>query len=138
MYKIIFLVKTFIEVKHVGKKIMIGFWGGLVTGLFASGGGMILVPCFMFFLHMKDRTSRATSAFCILPWVIISGFFYYKNNYIDWRTGIYCAIRWHDWWYDWCQIIETGSYEISSIIIYYFLRLRLYETYVQLERKRLF
>ena len=74
------------------KKMLIGFCGGLVTGLFASGGGMILVPCFMYFLHMKDKTSRATAAFCILPWVIVSSFFYYKNNYFDFKIGIYCAL----------------------------------------------
>lgn len=74
------------------KKIIIGLIGGTVTGLFASGGGMILVPCFMYLLHMKDRTSRATATFCILPWVMISGFFYYKNNFIDWNIGFLCAL----------------------------------------------
>lgn len=74
------------------KKILIGFSGGLITGLFASGGGMILVPCFMYLLHISDRISRATATFCILPWVIISGFFYYKNNFIDWKLGLLCAL----------------------------------------------
>lgn len=74
------------------KKILIGFSGGLMTGLFASGGGMILVPCLMYFLHMNDRTSRATALFSILPWVIISGFFYYKNDFIDWHIGLLCAL----------------------------------------------
>ena len=56
------------------------------------GGGMILVPAFIYLLNLDDRTSRATSAFCILPWVITSGFFYYKNNFIDWRIGILTSI----------------------------------------------
>lgn len=74
------------------KNIIIGFIGGFITGLFASGGGMILVPCFMYFLDMNDRQSRATALFCILPWVIISGFFYYKNDFINWNTGLLCAL----------------------------------------------
>jgi len=74
------------------KKILIGFTGGLVTGLFASGGGMILVPCFMYLLNIEDKISRATAAFCILPWVIVSGFFYYQNDFLDWKIGIYCAL----------------------------------------------
>lgn len=74
------------------KRIIIGFMGGIVTGLFASGGGMILVPCFMYVLHKEDRISRATAAFCILPWVIVSSFFYYQNNFINWKIGLFCAL----------------------------------------------
>ena len=74
------------------KKIIIGFSVGIISGLFASGGGMILVPAFMYLLKMEDVESRATSIICILPMVIASGIFYYKNNYIDWYLGITCAI----------------------------------------------
>ena len=74
------------------KKIIIGFSAGIISGLFASGGGMILVPAFMYLLKMEDVESRATSIICILPMVIASGIFYYKNNYIDWYLGITCAI----------------------------------------------
>ena len=74
------------------KKIIIGFFAGLVSGLFATGGGMILVPAFMHLLNMKDVESRATSVVCILPMVVVSGIFYYKNNYINWKVGLLCAI----------------------------------------------
>ena len=73
-------------------KILIGFFAGIVSGLFASGGGMILVPGFLYLLKMKDIEARATSVICILPMVIASGFFYYTNNYIDWKAGLLCAI----------------------------------------------
>lgn len=36
--------------------------------------------------------ARATSVFAILPMVIASSFFYLKNNYIDWKIGILCAV----------------------------------------------
>lgn len=74
------------------KKIMIGFLAGLVSGLFATGGGLILVPAFVYLLKESEANARATSLFCILPLVIISGIGYYTNNYIDWSTGIKCAI----------------------------------------------
>ena len=73
-------------------KALIGIFAGIVSGLFASGGGMILVPAFMYLLKMKDVESRATSVICILPMVVTSGIFYYKNNYMDWKVGILCAI----------------------------------------------
>ena len=74
------------------KKISIGLLAGFVSGFFATGGGMILVPAFIHLLKMEDKRARATSAVCILPMVIVSGIFYYKNNYIDWKIGILCAI----------------------------------------------
>ena len=73
-------------------KVLIGFFAGIVSGLFASGGGMILVPAFIYLLKMEDLESRATSVICILPMVVTSGIFYYTSNYMDWKIGLLCAI----------------------------------------------
>ena len=70
------------------KKASIGLLAGIVSGLFSTGGGMILVPAFIYLLEMEDTKSRGTSVFCILPMVITSSFFYY----INWETSILCAI----------------------------------------------
>lgn len=74
------------------KKILIGIFAGIVSGLFAAGGGMIVVPALVHLFDISDAKARATSVFCILPMVITSGIFYYQNNYIDWDVGIKCAI----------------------------------------------
>ena len=74
------------------KKILIGLMAGFVSGFFATGGGMILVPAFLYFLNMESKKARGTSVFCILPMVITSSIFYYKSNYIDWKIGALCAI----------------------------------------------
>lgn len=74
------------------KKIGIGITAGFVSGFFASGGGMILVPAFIYLLHIRDREARGTSVFCILPMVITSSIFYYQGNYMRWDIGIKCAI----------------------------------------------
>ena len=74
------------------KKIIIGLIAGLISGFFASGGGMIVVPALVYLLGISEKRARATSLFVILPMVIASGIFYYKNNYIDWRIGVLCAI----------------------------------------------
>lgn len=74
------------------KKIIIGIIAGIINGFFASGGGMILVPAFVYFLKLTESQARATSVFCILPMVITSGFFYYQNNYINWKVGLLCSV----------------------------------------------
>lgn len=74
------------------KKPIIGLIAGIICGLFASGGGLILVPAFIYLLKMEDKIARGTAVFCILPMVITSSIFYYKENYINWEIGISCAI----------------------------------------------
>lgn len=74
------------------KKPFIGLVAGMICGLFASGGGLILVPAFIYLLAIKDKIARGTAVFCILPMVVTSSIFYYRENYINWKIGIYCAI----------------------------------------------
>ena len=78
--------------EKIKEKIIIGLIAGIISGLFSAGGGMILVPAFIHIFGLKDNQARATSVFTILPLVIISGIFYYRNNYIDWNIGIKCAV----------------------------------------------
>lgn len=74
------------------KKILVGIIAGFISGLFAAGGGMIVVPAFVHIFKMDEAEARATSVFAILPMVITSGLFYYNNNYVDWTIGIKCAL----------------------------------------------
>ena len=73
------------------KKISIGLIAGIISGLFAAGGGMIVVPALIHIFKLEDAKARATSVFAILPMVVVSGLFYYKNDYIDWNLGLKCA-----------------------------------------------
>ena len=74
------------------KIIIIGFAAGFVSGFFSTGGGLILVPAFIYLLNIEPQKARGTSVFCILPMVIASSFFYYKGDFIDWKIAISCGI----------------------------------------------
>ena len=74
------------------KKIIVGLLAGIISGLFSAGGGMIVVPALIHIFKIEDAKARATSVFAILPMVIVSGIFYYKNDYINWNLGLKCAI----------------------------------------------
>lgn len=78
--------------KNLIKQIIIGLLAGFISGFFATGGGLILVPGFTYFLNMDSQKARGTSIFCILPMVLTSSFFYYKQNYINWKIAILCGI----------------------------------------------
>ena len=81
-----------IQLKKYTKLSLIGFIAGLVSGLFSTGGGLILVPAFLYLLEMDSQKARGTSVFCILPMVLTSSIFYYKGNFINWKVAILCGI----------------------------------------------
>lgn len=74
------------------KIALIGIIAGLISGMFSSGGGLILVPIFVYVLKLNEKQARATSLFCILPMVIMTAIVYSKSNLINWQIGIRCAI----------------------------------------------
>lgn len=81
-----------IQLKKYTKLSLIGFIAGLVSGFFSTGGGLILVPSFLYLLEMDSQKARGTSVFCILPMVLTSSIFYYKGNFINWKVAILCGM----------------------------------------------
>lgn len=74
------------------KKIIIGLVAGIVSGLFSTGGGMILVPSFVYILKLNEVKARATTITCILPMVIATTLLYAKNQYLDLNLGVKVGI----------------------------------------------
>lgn len=74
------------------KKIVLGIIAGIICGMFGTGGGLLLVPAFIYMFNIEPKRARATSLSCMLVMVIVSGIFYYKNKYINWNDGVLCAI----------------------------------------------
>ena len=86
------LKKDKIQLKKYTKLSLIGFIAGLVSGVFSTGWGLILVPAFLYLLEMDSQKARGTSVFSILPMVLTSSIFYYKGNFINWKVAILCGI----------------------------------------------
>ena len=74
------------------KIALIGIISGIISGMFAAGGGLVLVPVYVYLLKLSEKEARATSLFCITPMVILTAIIYQRNNFIDWNLGIKCAI----------------------------------------------
>lgn len=74
------------------KKILVGILTGLISGLFTSGGGLLLIPLFVHLFNLSEKQARATTIFCILPMAVTTALFYQSHNYINWEIGILCAI----------------------------------------------
>ena len=103
------------------KKIIIGILAGITCGLFATGGGMILVPSFVYLLGINPKRARATSLCCMLAMVIASSIFYYQNNYINWEIGILCAIGGIIGGYAGAKLLKKLSAKVLKIAFIFFL-----------------
>lgn len=107
--------------KNFWKNMLVGFFAGMISGFFSSGGGLILVP-YMTSILKKDRVNaRATTIFCIFFMVFTSGCFYFKQDYIDWAMAVKCAVRWYDWWLHWVKgIVECREKFFRNFLYYFF------------------
>jgi len=76
----------------MGKKIILGMFTGIISGLFAVGGGMILIPSFVYIFKLDEKVARGTAIISILPMAITSSIFYYNSSYIDWNIGVKCML----------------------------------------------
>ncbi|MGN1327041.1 MAG: sulfite exporter TauE/SafE family protein [Clostridia bacterium] len=74
------------------KKIIVGLSVGFISGMFASGGGLLLIPAYIFLFNSSEKEARATTIFCILPMVITTAFFYGTRDYINLKVGLLCAL----------------------------------------------
>lgn len=81
-----------IDKKKRIKIMALGLVTGFLSGLFASGGGMIAVPGLVYFVKTGEKEARAIAIFCILPMVLTSMFFYNRAGNIDYKMGILCGI----------------------------------------------
>ena len=58
--------------------IIIGIAAGMLSGLVGVGGGIIMVPALVFFLHYNQHQAQGTSLGVLtLPVVIIASLYYY-------------------------------------------------------------
>ena len=71
---------------------LIGSIWGLLGGLFGSGLGLIILPAIIKFLKLDEYSARGTTLITVLFIVLSSSFLYYKNNYFDFKLGVYTAI----------------------------------------------
>lgn len=70
---------------------MIGVVGGLLSGLFAIGGGIIMVPLLAFFAGLDLRGASATSLAAVVPASVAGALTYLLHGEIDGVAGVLIA-----------------------------------------------
>ena len=66
--------------------LLIGALGGAVAALCGVGGGVIMVPAFVYLLSLKQNVAAATSLAIIIPTAAAATFQNTRNGLVDWKV----------------------------------------------------
>ena len=66
---------------------LIGLFGGVASGLFGVGGGIVMVPAMMFFMKMPIHQAVGTSLVVIIPTALMGSFKHYHNGNVLWSAA---------------------------------------------------
>ncbi|MEO5814099.1 MAG: TSUP family transporter [Gemmatimonadaceae bacterium] len=73
--------------------LAIGLAGGLLSGLFGIGGGIVIVPALLFFARMEPSTATGTSlGALLLPVGALGAWQYYRNGHMSIVASLLIAL----------------------------------------------
>lgn len=66
--------------------VLIGLIAGMLSGLIGIGGGVIIVPCLVYFLAFTQKDAQGTSlGLLMLPVGVLGVMQYYKMGHVDYK-----------------------------------------------------
>lgn len=72
--------------------VAVGLVGGLFSGAFGVGGGLIMVPLLLWWARLDQRRAHATSLLAITPAAIIGAASYAIGGVFAWLPAIFVAV----------------------------------------------
>ncbi len=73
--------------------ILIGLFGGIMSGFVGIGGGVIIVPALIYVIGFPQHMAQGTSLFLMLPPIGILAFMnYYKAGQVNLVYGVVIAV----------------------------------------------
>jgi uncharacterized membrane protein YfcA len=72
--------------------LAIGIVSGVIAALCGVGGGVVMVPAFVFFLKLPQKTAVATSLAIIIPTALMATTQNARSGFVDWKIAAITAI----------------------------------------------
>lgn len=72
--------------------LAIGVISGIVAALCGVGGGVVMVPAFVFFLKLPQKTAVATSLAIIIPTALMATTQNARSGFVDWKIAAVTAV----------------------------------------------
>lgn len=66
---------------------LIGLFGGMTSGLFGVGGGVVMVPAMVYLMHANIKTAIGTSLIVIIPTALTGAIKHHQLGNIDWKIA---------------------------------------------------
>lgn len=117
--------------------IAIGITAGILSGFVGVGGGMVIVPCLIYFLGLTQFQAQGTSLALMLPPIGILAFLnYYKTGNVNityaaiigatFIVGAYFGSKWA------LKLSEAKVKLIFGVVMFYASLRMIYKAYIQL------
>jgi uncharacterized membrane protein YfcA len=72
--------------------VLIGLAAGVLSGFVGIGGGLLIVPCLVYFLGLSQHEAQGTSLVMMLPPIgILACYNYYQSGNLNWKYGLVLA-----------------------------------------------
>ena len=72
--------------------VLLGLVAGGLSALMGVGGGVIMVPAMVLLFGFTQHVAEGTSLLIIIPTAVIGAVRHAKNNYTDWRLGLWLGL----------------------------------------------
>jgi uncharacterized membrane protein YfcA len=73
--------------------VSIGLFAGIAAGMIGIGGGLVIVPCLVYFLHLPQFEAQGTSvATLLLPIGVLAAYNYHQAEAINWKYALIIAL----------------------------------------------
>lgn len=72
--------------------LAIGIISGIVAALCGVGGGVVMVPAFVFLLKLPQKTAVATSLAIIIPTALMATMQNARSGFVDWKIAAVTTI----------------------------------------------
>lgn len=72
--------------------LLVGLAAGMLSGMVGVGGGIVIVPCLVYFLGFSQKMAQGSSmGLLLLPVGILGALQFYKSGFIDFRVVLIIA-----------------------------------------------
>lgn len=80
------------QISTVLALVLIGLAAGVLSGFVGIGGGLLIVPCLVYFLGLTQHEAQGTSLVMMLPPIgILACYNYYQSGNLNWKYGLVLA-----------------------------------------------
>ena len=84
--------KRWINMQNWFLYVLIGFSGGVLSGLLGIGGGIVIIPLLLL-MGLPQLTAQGTTiALMVLPIGILGALEYYKNGHVEIYIGLFVVM----------------------------------------------